>query len=199
MPTSTSFDKSDTGVCNLALSYITNKKIEALTSDEAEAKIFRRFYTQTRDLLLQRADWNWCGSTGVLTELVNDFEERWAYKYQYANWLIFRGVTRPGIDVRFDVRPIPFQYTNGAIYCNLRAARGRWTAPQTDVAQWPAYFIQSLAAELAARVVMPITRDKALAKNISDIANSERSLALSIDANQDFHLEEYEADWYAVR
>jgi hypothetical protein len=199
MPTTTSFDKSDTGVCNLALTYFTSKKIEALTSDEVEAKIFRRFYTQTRDLLLQRIDWNWCGTVAAMTALTNDYTERWGYKYQYGNWLLFRGVVRPGVDPRFDTRPPPYQYTNGAIYTNLADAKGRWTEPQTNPQTWPAYFIQALAADLAGRSVMPITRDKELAKLVSDAAVADRSVAIALDANQDFHIEEYPADWHEAR
>jgi hypothetical protein len=199
MPTSTSFDKSDTGVCNLALTYFGNKKIEALSSEETEAKIFRRFYTQVRDLLLQRVDWNWCGTVGSLTPLTNDYSERWAYKYQYGNWLVFRGIVRSGVDLRFDVRPTPYQFTNGAIYTDVADAKGRWTLPQTNPQTWPAYFIQALAAELAARAVMPITRDKELTKLVSEIAIADRAVALALDANQDFHIEEYAADWHEAR
>jgi len=186
MVTSISFDKSDTGVANLALTYIGDKNIKVLTEEGREAKVLRRFYTQARDLLLETKPWTWPGSIETLAAVENDWPERWGYKYTYgSDWLKFIGIIKPGADPRFDRDPIKFQIFGRAVYTDMAEARAMVVLNQTDVQTWPAYFIEALAADLAHRAVMPLTKNVKLEERVAKQKEAVFATALAADANQD--------------
>lgn len=199
MAASSSFDKSDTGVANLALTYLGDSNLNNLLEDRREAKVLRRFYTQARDFLIQTKSWNWCGKIETLALVTNDWDDRWTYKYNYGNWLAFRGVLRPGFNLRWDPDPPPFERLGDAIYTDMADAKAIVVEPQEDVGVWPAYFIEALAVDLAARAVMPLTKNVKLAKEVREQRIAVISTALAADANTDDNRPDYEAESIAAR
>lgn len=192
---------SEVAICNLALSAIGGDNINAMSDAGTEAKACRQFYAHTRDLLLQMYPWRFAGKTAALAALVdNDKEGRWLAAYaRPTDCLKVRWVRQAYSPADAHITAAqevgnPYEIEGSTIYCNLSPAFLRYTYRLTDPTKFPPMFIEALAAALAVRLAMPITRDSKVRADMWQLAERTRAQAEMLDANEERETSDHDSD-----
>lgn len=160
--------------CNIALSHIRARSINALTESSIEAQQCKLHIDSVRDLVLRDTDWPMARKTIALA-LLNESPLRWAYAYQYpSDAVAVRAVTgdwafkstdlatrlrhdnftpQPEPGVPFDIE---FLGDGRAIVTDLPEAYGIYTKRITDLSQWDVLMRTALEWLLASRIAIPV-------------------------------------------
>jgi hypothetical protein len=71
-------------ICNIALSHIRGKSINALNESSIEAQQCSLHYLRLRDIVLRGVNWQFAKRT-VVAQLLSDSPLEWTYAYNYPN------------------------------------------------------------------------------------------------------------------
>ena len=167
-------------VCNIALSRLGQKRINAIDEDTNEARECNLHYYNLRDRELEGFDWHHTISRQVLAAVTNDRSKEWKYAYQApALMSSFIGVFSA------TVGPIdpPHRYLleGSTIYCDVYQASGLFTGTATDPASWSALTRNAISWGLAEELAMPLTETESRAERARQKFQQEMSRAQAHD------------------
>lgn len=174
-------------ICNRALTtYLGAKRIVSLTENSKEASECNQHYDSELRGLLERFWWNFATGRVYLAETTNDRTTEWAYRYDKPSdsvairWVNDKDVAR-ALKAQFMSPDCDRETTGDSIYCDVYQAVCEYTKLITDESVLPQSFANALSASLAAAIAMPITQNRALAKDASEWAMSLASTAVADD------------------
>lgn len=179
---------SEVEIVNIALNSLGKESIRSFSvsdDDPKSGRLAERLYTIARDSLISNHDWSFARKTVQLRKLTETHVEGVLYALPSDCFVPRRLYPRGGLPNKFRIEEnrilIPFtSCTTDGTAPNLR-----YTRKVSTTGLFPPYFIDALSAALAARLCMPMTRDKKFHKELKADARTAFMLAARTDANAD--------------
>lgn len=192
-------------ICNDALAELPSAPITAMDERSLEARECSRVYQPALRYLLEQHDWGFASKRVILAAVTNDRRSEYAYAYAVPADLgtprklipDFAG-TGLGIPVEgpftppyyevwsgFGVVSEPFfQLEAGVIYTSLENATLEYGVSTVSEAVMPQMFAYALSMEIAARIAMPIKKDRQLKADLVRQAEAAKDRAMADDQNR---------------
>lgn len=171
--------------CNEALAEIGAGSIAALDEPSVEAAACKRFYAPTVRDLIEVHDWGFTIRRAQLARLINDRQYQWMYAYaRPADVGSLIAILPPDARLCEELGPIRYQEDGGIIYTNVAGAVLEYTTQAIGPAEMPALFRRALVYELAARLAMPVVKDRRIKGDMIQLAEATRLRAMADDMNR---------------
>lgn len=183
---------------NAALDHLGKDNIASLGESSTAARKANAIVDRVLISTLERAPWSFNRKFQLLSSLTNDWEERWAFKYDRPNDMAKFIRLVPPIDLP-DADPIPVGHKGGAIYANLDVAKVEYVVMSTETGSMPQYFLDAAAFLLARDLAMPLTRKVSFWDTLDQRFEFQLSRASEIDAAQEPSTYISSNDYIAVR
>lgn len=170
-----------TEISNLALSQIASGPITSLQESSLPARTCASWYQQVLEELLEKGPWRFSLQRVTLAELPgNDRATRWLYAYAAPNsvLLVTRILDAQGYSTQ------AYDYAGGFIYTNAPEAIIEYVPASVANVKTTAHFRAALIAQLAARVAMPITKNRKLAVELQQAAETATQRAQAANLNE---------------
>lgn len=188
-----------TNVCNLALNMIPSAGIASLDEQSTAARYCGLEYPQALAEMLELADWGFGRQLLTLTQAENDRQGEWAYAYAIPPQVAFvirvfqsasdqasSGLLAGQLPAAYDRIPLianAFLVAATRLYTNVPSASMEFIA-EAAVSRFSASFTRALAAKIAQRVVLSITKDERKKQARDQEAELLVARALSIEINK---------------
>ena len=192
-------------ICNAALDELPADTIQSI-DDAASvgARACKRHYANVIADLMGEHDYEAAIRRDTLAEATNDRSYEWGYAYaeptSIASILRVMPQRAPLDPSSVVVLPgqraypfewplqaenvgVPFVRANGKIYTNDPSAVLEYVTAEPDLARMSPLFCRALELELAARICMPVIKDKARKRELVAEAEAARSRAIADDKN----------------
>lgn len=180
-----------TDVANMALAILDEAPIDALTDDNKAARLCNRHYDITYKAELTAYNWDFAISsdelTGVDTE-VGDLHWEYALPHGMLRLLpLTYDNSRDGV-------PISYEVINGILYSDQESPRGiRYIEDIIDPTNWPALFVEVVAAALAVKLAHPLTHKASMVQVAQNAYDKALARALKVHARGGGKL--YDRSW----
>jgi hypothetical protein len=205
---------SDVELCNDALGYIGKADINSLQDPEPAARQSAKFLPRTLRELQARYDWE--HNLTVVDIAAQTLPSKVpGYRYAHklpADYLRFSGLTSTDngathmLDHTFtptdtdlnsyDVRylrqrirntPIPMRVVDGCVHTNFTPIRLLYHRYKDDVDKFPELFRAAVVAQMAAKLVFPLTRDTRLTEEMRVMAEQAITFAQDEEDNDELN------------
>jgi hypothetical protein len=171
-------------LANQALDHLGKDSISSLTENSNAARKLNAAFNRSIYSVLSRSHWTFAQKLQSLASVTNDWEERWAYKYDLPNDYI--GAVRLVDNIDEPNREGPkFQVLGGALYTDERTAKLRYVYQTVDTLSFPQPFLDACALMLAKNVAMPLTRKVSIRDRLQQEFEYYLGLAIEQDAGQE--------------
>lgn len=186
---------SEIEAANLALSLIrVNGIADFDQAHSLAAREVKQWFGTIRDRLQREYRWNLASAREPLAELDAAPSSRWKHAYQLPADCI-RARQLVGFErAEWDVE-------GRMLLCDAKPPLHlEYTKRVTDVAQWPADFLEVFAYSLAAACGPKLCRDRAIVRDIQTEAAGLASAAKMVDAREGRdRMDEYESSFVTIR
>jgi len=182
---------SKVAICNIALSLLGEDSIRSFTESNKRARSCSNLYDVSRDYILSTHDWAFARKFRLLQQLsVTDTSTIPSGLYVYA--------LPYDCETPRDIYPRGSQdfwtVSENTLLSYLDTVSLYYTSTVTNPALFSNAFINILSIHLAYRLCIPITQDKALAKQLYTQYMSERLDSFESDANIGNDYRSYDED-----
>lgn len=186
-------------IFNLALDQLPTTRIETL-DDGFEADVCAGAYQPSLQTLLEAHHWDFAIRRQTLAVAANDRGAEWSYAYAAPDQMITPRYLLPyGSDYDASGNPTypnfgrlrayegvqPFRIARGLIYANLENGVFEYVSGDVSEEQFPSLFAEALALKIAARIVMPIKKDRKRQGDLIQMAEVAKERAKAADMNRD--------------
>jgi hypothetical protein len=162
---------SETKICNQALARIGAKRINDFSdSSESsnEAIHCRTHYEQTRNALLRSHWWRFASDRATLSADTTDPDFEWTYQYDLpSDFLRMKSIYEDNNTPRKN-SIYSYALEGNKLLTDESAIQIRYIKKVTDVTEFDPLFIEVLVLQLALKLVMPLSQDKVLRREIQD-------------------------------
>lgn len=183
-------------ICNAALAEIAADSIAALDEESVSARECNRSFDTVVADTLDRSDWGFRIRRVDAALVINDRTPDWNFAYAkpagtsrilrvlpqpdttYPEWGRY---SRPLWDM---LGAIPFIEVAGTVYANVENAILEYSATAIEISAFPSLFRRAVETELAARIVMPIKKDRALHGDMIKTAEVALQRAIADDRDR---------------
>lgn len=183
-------------ICNVALAEVGADSIASLDEESVGARECRRAFDDAVADLLARSDWGFKTRRLNAAGVPNDRPAEWSYAYampadaarvlrvlppaeaNYPEWGIW---STPAWDA---LGAVPFVEAGGTIHCNVADAVIEVASASAPASDFPPLFRRALEFEIAARIAMPLRRDRALRGDMLQLAELALARAIAEDRNR---------------
>ncbi len=176
---------SNVELANQALDLLGKDRIASLSENSTAARKINEVFQRTMYSALARSEWTFSRKFQDLAALTNDWDQRWAFKYDLPNDCAKFIRLVPRVDIPNTEPQAPHQLFGGAVYTDEADARAEYVYEQTDTLQMPSYFLDAVAFLLARNVAMPLTRKRSMWADMNDGYEGQLGLAVELDAGQE--------------
>lgn len=150
---------SETGICNMALGRIGAKRLNDLdTDDSLEAIHCRLHYERVRNSLLRSHRWAFAISRAELSEDTETPDFQWDHQY-------ILPIDCLRVLLLYDTES-SYAIEGDRLLTNDGEANIVYIRRVTDVNEFDALYVEMLVLHLAARLVMPLSQDRAVWQDI---------------------------------
>jgi hypothetical protein len=176
-------------ICNRALAELRAKSIVTADDSSVEARECTRYYQDVVNRLLERHDWSFVNAIAALAELAsNPRPDQWSHAYQLpADCANVLSVLRP-IPVPTHIHAprlaIPYAIKDRVLFCNVASARLEYSLSDVSEAQMTALFQEAVVINLAAKLAMPVSNDRALKADLFREGEVAIARAIADDRNR---------------
>ncbi|ODP39257.1 hypothetical protein [Sphingomonas turrisvirgatae] len=183
-------------ICNDALASIGADAIASIEERSVSAVECKRAYDGVVDDILSRHEWGFLTRRVTGAPVVTDRSSEWTYGYAKPDGAtrVLRVLPKPEASYpefgMFDLPmwdaygPIPFVEQGGTIYANVPNAIVEYRASTAPVSDFPPLLRYAVSMELAARVAMPIKKDRAIKGDAIQMAELSLKRAIAEDENR---------------
>lgn len=185
-------------ICNNALGELPASAIATIDENSLQGRETRRAYPAAKEWLLEQHRWSFAKGRVALAAVTNDRDTEWAYAYALPAGHVPLAVV-PVPETAYSPRPLyattvldtatdkpaPYLLVGSTIYTNVPDAYLDYYATDVSEALFTAGFVRALELELAHRVVLPITKDRARWRELKADAQTERERAIAADKNRE--------------
>lgn len=170
-----------TQISNLALSQIASGPITSFDESSLPARTCKLWYQQVLEELLEKGPWRFSLKRVALAELPgNDRSSRWLYAYAAPAdaLLVLKVLDATGYGSQ------QYDYAGAILYTNAPEAIIEYVPNGGTNLRTTAHFRAALIAQLAARVAMPITKNRKLAVDLQQAAETATARAQAANLNE---------------
>lgn len=168
---------TETGIVNVALLHLGHAEILSFEDATKPGQLARATYELHRDALLRGFTWNFAIKRTTLTSSVLP-DDVWGYEYAYNKPPDCLRV----VQVNYD-RDIPWAVEGQQIVTNIEPPMElRYIQRRTDVGNYDPFFIQALAARLAAFWAEPLGKASTLQETMVKLFAQVMAEAVSCDS-----------------
>jgi len=153
----------ETSICNLALGLLGQSQIMSLDDASQAARFCKRFYSQSRDEVLQAHPWNFAMRRMTLSQLSTPPSSGWAAQYQLPTDCL-RVTQMNGMSP--SERPGLFSIEGRALLTDADVADIRYIARVEDANFFSPLFIEALSVKLGMRLCQPLTGNRSQAGDL---------------------------------
>lgn len=174
-------------IANMALAHLGKAEITSLSESTIEARTANFWYDKVCRVAKARSLWTFDRAIRALAEVANDYEERWAHKYERPNDAakIARMIPRFDPLDRTSAPPIPYQQLGDAVYCNESPAKADILLDGTNPTNWPDDFALAVSYLLARNMAPKLTRKSSYVADTNSLYINTIELAIQNDAGQE--------------
>jgi len=176
---------SETLLANMSLARLGSKQLTNLATDTSvEAIHCRTHYEQTRDSLLRSHWWRFAQARATLTEDTDTPAFGWDYQYVLPDdffrlmW-VFQDNVPPE-----NVTTYSYDIEGQRILSNQDTIQILYIKKVTDPTKFDPLFVEVLTLSLAIKLVMPLSQDKVLARELRDELEGLMSRVRTIDRQE---------------
>ncbi len=168
---------SETELCNMALGRIGSKRLNDLAEDESVVAIHCNLhYEQTRDALLQSHRWRFALGRSTLSEDTITPAFEWSHQFKLpTDCLRVIGL--------FDTKN-SYSVEGDRLLTNDDEAELVYIKSITDPAKFLPLYTEVLVLQLAMKLVMPLSQDRALRKEIQEELTRVMSKATMVNRTE---------------
>lgn len=196
--------RSQIQICNGALDECPAGTINSIDEDDVGARACKRRYQPTLEDLLGEHDYDAAIRRSLLAETVNDRPGEWRIAYKMpenvaspkrvlpnytATYVGSAYVIQPGQTEWTGIGYFPgnvgarYKIAGDKIYCNVAGAVLEYVSYDIRLADFRPLFFRAFELELAARIVMPVLKDRSRQKELITMAELARQRAIADDLN----------------
>lgn len=196
--------RSMISICNGALDECPSATINSLEDDAPEARACKRRYLPTLEDLLAEHDYDGAVRRVALGQVTNDRVGEWAYAYAYPDSVastkrVLPTYTANYVGTAYTLLPgqfawtglgffpanigVPFIVAGQVIYTNMVNAVLEYITTDIRLTDFRPLFFRALELELAARIVMPLLKDRGRQRELIGMAEIARQRAMADDLN----------------
>lgn len=184
---------SDVVLCNRALDMLPAANISSLDDPGAPARACRLHYKYTVAALLDKHSWNMATVRQNLAEKENDRPNEWVYAYQRPNEMAFPiKVVADGSShtlgyyqgLRRAQQANMMEIVGDTIYSSTEVAQLDFTSFDITESDFTEEFAHIVVLHLAAKLVMPITKQFRREQALMDMAANALNAALARNLNE---------------
>lgn len=176
---------SKTELTNQALDQLGKGRIASLAEVSTAARLANEIIDRVIYTVLARSIWTFSRKIASLAGVTNDWEERWAYKYDLPNDLATLCRVVPSVDIPNHEPQVPHELKGGAIYANETPLKIEYVYNNTDTMTMPQTFLNAVAFLLAREMAMPLTRKRSYWEDANNAYEATLALAIQHDAGQE--------------
>lgn len=144
---------TETNVVNLALREIGTYRIESFTEGSPEARAARDVWDQVVWSSLEAHEWTFAKKYASLARITTETPAaRWTYAYQLPSDFVRLGAVADNSTMRPEMAEDEFENLDGKLYTDAEYVYLAYVYAKTTPGTWPAYFVDYVAACLAARI-----------------------------------------------
>lgn len=171
--------------CNEALAEIGAGSITSLDEGSVEARECARFYPTALADLIETHDWGFAKRRTNLARIVNDRQQEWMYAFARPSGIGSLIAILPSEERLIEqFGPLRYAEEAGVIYTNVARPILEYTSQTIDPGAMPALFRRALVYELAARLAMPVVKDRQVKGDMIQLAAAARGRAMADDMNR---------------
>lgn len=197
--------RSQLSICNGALDELPAGTIQSIDDpDDVGARACKRRYDAVLEDLLAEHEYDASIRRVALAETINDRAGEWAFCYQEPTgartilrvlpnftasfvgtaYTILAGQRNwTGIGYYPDNLGALYRRAAGKIYTNVETAVCEYVSSEVELALFSPLFARAFELELAARIVMPVLKDRNRWKELVPMAETARQRAIAHDRN----------------
>lgn len=180
---------SPTEVCNMALGRLGANRISDYdSSTSVEAIQCRLHYVQTRRALI-RSHWWGFAKTRVQLSQTTDPAFQWTYAYLLPSDYLRRiGIYESGADNPIEETTETWEIEGNTILTELSTVYLRYIRDVEDPNEWDALFTEVMVLSLARKLVIPLSQDLKMKKDIDDDLIPLMSKVRAMDRMESEHI-----------
>lgn len=161
-------------VCNIALSHCGHREqLQSLNESSLAARLCKVHFPTARDSVLERLPWRFATARATLAAIANGERDGWSYAYTLpANCLKERRIWN-GSRWAVAGSEIPYAIEHDAaagrvLLTDVSPASLQFTFRVTNVALWPALFVDAVAWHLATKLALGLTVKPEVSRGFRD-------------------------------
>lgn len=167
-------------ICNLALTRLGADAIRSFDEDNKRARLSQVTYTHIRDLFLEDHEWTFNTKYAPLALLSGVDHPYFTYIYRVPSDCLYpRAILSEGTPVKSTIK---WEVFSNNIGTNLEDAWLRYSEATTLTGIFPRYFIEAVAAQIAAELAPAIVQDKQRYNALTNVAEARLARARDKDA-----------------
>lgn len=176
---------SETQICNMALAKIGAQRINNLDTDQTLQAIHcKTHYTQTRDALIRFHWWRFASARVELSESAEAPDFEWSNQFDLpedflALRTIFEDNTLHGTTTRRT-----FAIEGKKLLTDETSMQIRYVKRVVDPNEFDPLFVEVLVLQLASKIVMPLSQDKVLKRELFDELAGVMSRVFMVDRQE---------------
>lgn len=176
---------SNVELVNQALDHLGKDRIASLSESSTAARKMNEMFERTIFSALARSHWSFARRIQSLSSLANDWDERWAYKYDLPNDCLNFVRIIPRVDIPNTEPQAPHQLMGGAVYCDELEAKAEYVFETTNTSLFSQPFLDACSYLLARNAAMPLTRKQGMYQGLNEAYEAQLGLAIEHDAGQE--------------
>jgi hypothetical protein len=185
-------EQSAVAICNKALTKIGNTAhFDDFEDPTEEARVAKSVYEQSRDLVLESADWPFATRRASPPPLANFVRTNWAYGFNLPvdflklQEIIVEGSVLPIPEIRAEYQIEANDAGTGRVLLtNLDVIEIKYTARIENVAAYSAHFVRALVLLLASEFAAGLKKDANLALSLEKQYDVRVTEASAFEKNQ---------------
>ncbi len=190
--------QSEIEVMNRALDFLREAPIASIDENRLPARWMKRNFPAVRNQVANMHIWKFMMQRATLA--ADPTPPAWEWSYQYRKPTDCLRVLPLRHEGKMDGILIPHQVEGDFILTNAPAPlRIRYLKLETNVAKWPATFINAVAAKLAEELAPQLTGKQSAAGDMKVKFSEYMTMAASIDSAEGSHAQQYATDYDSAR
>jgi len=180
---------SPTEVCNMALGRFGARRISDFDTDTSVNAIQCRLqYAQTRRALI-RSHWWGFAKTRVQLSQTTAPAFQWTYAYLLpSDWLRLIGIYESGADNPIEESTETWEREGNTIISDMSTVYLRYIRDVEDPNSWDSLFVEVMVLSLARKLVIPLSQDLKMKKDIDDDLIPLMSKVRAMDRTEQEHI-----------
>lgn len=203
---------SEVDICNMALTHLGDAgNVASIDPPEAstQARYCARYYPVARDEVLESHTWRFNTRRKALAsvDLPAEVEDEWAYAYALpGDCLRPVAVYVPGVTDRGETEDFTIETAGDGsqiLLTDVDGAHLKYLIRVSDASRFPPTVVAAIAARLAYRLALPITKSTDTRDGMLKLYMIERAHAAAVDAStqatEEWRNDERKPSWVSAR